>query len=66
MNIDQVIQTCRSIAEQHYPDDAARRNEYLVGLLETKLREVAHRAEEFNKAGLDALVLAAVRRGDFV
>lgn len=43
MNIDQVIETCRSIAEQHYPDDAAKRNEYLVGLLETKLREVAHR-----------------------
>ncbi len=42
MNIDQVIETCKAIAAQHFPDDQASRNRYLVGLLETKLREVAH------------------------
>ncbi len=43
MNIEEIIQTQASIAMQQFPDDAAARFEYHVGLLETKLREFAWR-----------------------
>lgn len=47
MNAEQLIQTQREIAIQHFPgdslEDRAARYAYQVGLLETKVRELLHR-----------------------
>lgn len=45
MTPDQIIETCRSIAEAHYPDDALARAQYQIGLLETKVREMRYGAQ---------------------
>jgi hypothetical protein len=37
--LEEQIQQMRALAERHYPDDSAARNEYLVGLLLSRLRE---------------------------
>lgn len=42
-SLEQQLNTMERLALQHYPDDEAGRNAYLVGLLKTRLREYAGR-----------------------
>lgn len=39
--LEQQLATMEKLARQHYPDDEAGRNAYLVGLLKSRLREYA-------------------------
>jgi hypothetical protein len=43
MTADELIQSCRAISVQQFPDSKEQRAEYLAGLLETKIRELMHR-----------------------